>query len=93
MLNDDGTPSSMCCKEYKEGYAKGNRRPPIYLRLPNGGNFSPDTQALNGVDGSGWLITGEEGKWNITPSILQGHPGEKYYYHGWVKDGILTDSV
>lgn len=66
------------------------RRLPIVIVLPDKSRWCPDMRARSehGQHGDGWEVKGPEGKWTIMPSIhVVGS------YHGWVRDGMLTDDI
>lgn len=63
-------------------------RPPLYVTLPNLDVFCVDSYAREGGKklGSGWDVSGTAPILTISPSInIVG------YYHGWIRDGIITD--
>lgn len=61
-----------------------DRRPPLWVILPNGDRFNID----GNVKGTtrGWNVTGDPPKLTVTPSI-DCSPG----YHGHLTDGVLSD--
>ena len=70
------------------------QRAPIVICLPNGSHWSPDSKASNG---DGWNVTGGPHNWTAMPSIYanQGRKQTPDYleYHGWLKNGELTDDL
>jgi hypothetical protein len=82
--NDDHVSLS---DHYKKDW-KGVRLP-VFIFTP-GGWWSPDQKAYdeNGWRGPGWRVVGLFPLISANPSI--NFPG---HYHGWVRDGGLTDDV
>jgi hypothetical protein len=81
-------------KRFSEGYwhTWADRRPPIFLVLPDGTHWSPDMAYPVGTGIETWEVTGpwepgEEPRWTVTPSIQT--PG----YHGHLTHGELTDDL
>jgi hypothetical protein len=71
--------------EYKRDWA--DKRPPICICLPQNAWWVIDQKASNG-GASGWTIAGEAPSLTASPSInVEG------IYHGWLRDGVLTDDV
>jgi hypothetical protein len=60
------------------------KRLPVFVCLPGGCWWSPDSRA-SGKD-SGWTVTGEAPELTALPSI--NCVGS---YHGWLQNGFLTD--
>lgn len=59
-------------------------RPPVCISMPGGDTWLIDAKSSNG---EGWHITGEEGLWTASPSILVPR------YHGYLRAGWLTDDI
>ena len=70
------------------------KRAPITMKLPNGLSWSPDAKSTNG---DGWDVSGSPASWTAMPSIYanQGRRQIPDYleYHGWLKNGVLTDDL
>lgn len=66
------------------------KRPPLMVTLPNGTDFCVDRRPSSG--GSGWTVTGTPPHITVSPSINDA-PGKPYGYHGWLRDGVLSDDV
>lgn len=64
------------------------QRPPLVIALPDGTTWCPDQCPAWGsnVD-EGWKVTGDIPNISAHPSI--GKPG----YHGWLRDGVLSDDL
>jgi hypothetical protein len=64
------------------------KRPQIVIVCPDGTLWCPDQCPSWGSNtDTGWKVTGELPAISATPSI--GKPG----YHGWLKDGALSDDL
>lgn len=61
-----------------------NRAPVCIVCPGQGSHWVMDSKATNAP---GWKVTGSEGRWTAAGSILV--PG----YHGYLKNGILSDPV
>ena len=71
---------------YQKDWA--GKRLPLTICLPDGSSWCPDTCPDWGSNmQEGWKITGVAPVLTAYPSI--GKPG----YHGWLKDGILSDDL
>lgn len=57
----------------------------IWIVIPGGSLFSPDRMSSNRV--SGWTVTGDLPAISVSPSI------GAVDYHGFVRDGELTDDL
>lgn len=59
------------------------------VRLPNGGIF--DINSKSSTDHKPWDVTGEAPNITANPSIV--HLGSAHVkgWHGWLKNGVLTD--
>lgn len=77
-------------RQYKEQH-KGDR-PPLFVCLPNKRVFCLDSKAENASDGGGWTVKGEPPNVTVEPSILV-ERGPRGGYHGYLRDGVLTDDV
>ena len=74
--------------QYKKDWL--GKRLPIMVCLPNGQHTCLDCFYSDAKDGNGWTITGEPPSITVMPSInCMGTNG----YHGWLKDGILSDDL
>lgn len=62
-----------------------DKRPPIIVRLPDGAEWCIDQRATD--NDHGWTVTGEPPHLTANPSIAS------IGYHGWLRDGVLTDDV
>ncbi len=71
--------------EYKRDWA--GKRDPLWVILPSGTWFCVDSRTTDG-DGHGWTVTGEPPNITVDPSI-----NAVGLYHGWLKDGVLSDDV
>lgn len=65
------------------------RRPPVCIRLPGGSDWVMDS---NSSQGGGWDVSGEEGMWTCSPSILV-RTTNNSGYHGYLQNGVLIDDV
>lgn len=64
------------------------KRLPIVIACPDGTDWCPDQCPSWGSNTDvGWKVTGELPKITVHPSI--GKPG----YHGWLRDGVLSDDL
>lgn len=77
-----GRPPEFLSSNYVKNDMK--HRDPVCIVLPGGDHWIIDQKAFNG---GGWVITGGEGKWTASPSIMT------EAYHGYLKDGILTNDT
>jgi len=82
--------------EYKRDWA--DKRDPICLVFPDYGPVIIDHAyypEVVGQEGHGWTITGEAPKLTVSPSlgIGQGQNGRRWHYHGYLKDGVLSDDI
>lgn len=61
------------------------------VRLPNRGIF--DIHSLSSTDRKPWQVSGEPPTFTVSPSIV--HLGNKLQkgWHGWLKNGVLSDDV
>lgn len=80
-----------CSIEYLETHASS--RLPLVVVLPSGFPFcvdSPQTTTMNEapINRHGWTVTGTAPNITVIPSI-----NEEGYYHGWLKDGVLSDDL
>lgn len=57
----------------------GSDQKVLIVKLPCGDDFAPIHL--------GWDVTGEPPNITVSPSIMDEH------YHGWIKDGVLTDDT
>jgi len=81
---------------YKRDWA--SKRAPICLVIPNygpmllDGSYYPE---LPNHPGEGWTITGDAPLLTAHPSlgIGQSEKTGKWVYHGWLKDGVLSDPL
>ena len=64
------------------------KRPPIQVMLPNNHLWCADYK-FTGKE-HGWVVTGEAPNITTMPSI---NSSAKPGYHGWLKNGILSDDV
>lgn len=58
----------------------------LHIVLPGGGTWSPDFKASSSE--SGWTVTGTFPALTASPSV-----NAEGSYHGWLRDGALTDDV
>lgn len=77
----------MLSPEYLKDWA--DKRPPIMVELPEGGYFCPDFKAHD--KDRGWTVTGEAPNITVMPSVNR--ICSPRGYHGWIKDGVLTDDL
>ena len=70
--------------EYRRDHA--DTRQPLWVCLPGRVWFCVDSNATSG--GGGWRVTGEPPRITVDPSI-----NCIGVYHGWLRDGVLTDDV
>lgn len=70
--------------EYKRDHL--GKRPPVFVVLPSGDWFCPDQKVSRGDHG--WTVTGEPPTITVAPSI-----NDVGRYHGWLRDGELSDDV
>jgi hypothetical protein len=68
--------------QYERDWA--DKRPPLVVRLPGNIDFCIDQGMLKTRDG--WLVTGTAPNITLSPSI-----NVSGLYHGWIKDGVITD--
>lgn len=61
-----------------------DKRPPIGVLCPNGAEWVVDSRSSNG---EGWQVTGDVPRITCAPSIVV--PG----YHGFLRDGVFTESI
>lgn len=70
------------------------KRPPLVVFVPPGVPLCIDNPTSN-MGGHGWKVTGEAPNITVSPSIgihrSDGKPG--WMYHGWLKDGVLSDDI
>lgn len=80
----------MQCRFLSEHYwANNSHRRPLFVVLPGQHLFCIDGQEWNsGRHWGGWTVTGEVPDITVSPSINIGG-----LYHGWLKDGVLSDDV
>jgi len=73
--------------EYQRDHA--GKRLPLMVVMPDGSHFGVDWPASDEPGGGkGWTVTGEAPRITVNPSIhIVG------YYHGWLRDGVLSDDV
>jgi hypothetical protein len=68
-------------------------RPPLVVMLPGEHLHCVDTAATSG--GDGWKVTGTPPRITVNPSIAISYPGHpemhRFGYHGWIRDGVITD--
>lgn len=65
------------------------KRPPIAVITPDGYPFLIDSKySRSPIGGDGWTVTGEAPNITVSPSI-----NRVGFYHGWLKNGILSDDV
>lgn len=65
---------------------RASTRLPLLVKLPYGGDFCVDS-AVTG-ESRGWTVTGDPPNITVSPSINCVN-----LYHGWIRDGELTDDV
>ncbi len=83
--DEQGNASPMSGHMLSEFYlAIQHERDPLMCVLPDGKAWCMDYVAGNGP---GWQVTGEAPNLTAQPSIDSGQ------YHGWLKDGVLTDDL
>lgn len=67
-----------------------DKRPPLVVRLPGGFDFCVDGPYRSKSDPNptrqGWDVTGAPPNITLQPSINIGG-----MYHGWIRDGVITD--
>lgn len=61
-----------------------DKRPPINVLCPNGGEWCVDAKSSNG---DGWTVSGEPPRITCVPSILLKG------YHGFLRDGVFTPDL
>lgn len=79
------TPDYLSPKYYRDW---GGKRPPIDIQLPCG-EWCIDSRTISGGEfgPDGWAVTGTAPLITVHPSIhIVGA------YHGWLKEGVLSDS-
>lgn len=83
-----GLSKSLSLRYYREHSAT---RAPLFVVMPDGSTFCVDSMAWTperGHYGEGWTVTGTPPNLTLTPSInLTGR------YHGYIRDGVITDDV
>lgn len=80
--------------EYKRDWA--NKRAPLIIRLPCGSDWQPDAKFGDGHGGlkeNGWMVTGEVPNITAMPSINADSHVKAWGYHGWLKNGELSDDI
>lgn len=81
--------STFVSPEYiRDWYGK---RPPIVVILPNGDRFMVDKCCYQKENG--WTVTGEAPNITLSPSINCIRENRAEGYHGWLKNGILSDDL
>lgn len=77
--------------EYENSHR--GKRSPLVIVIPSGVHLCIDQKATN-MNGHGWTVTGEAPNITVHPSIgIQGPNGQGWSYHGWLKDGVLSDDI
>ena len=80
----EGNESYYLSPEYfRDHYGK---RDPIVVCVPGGAHWIVDSKA-NNMNGHGWTVTGQVPNITCNPSIGISK------YHGWLKEGILSDDL
>jgi hypothetical protein len=70
------------------------KRPPICLVIPDYGPVCLDRAYYPPQGSHGWTITGEVPRITAHPSLGIGQRNDgKWFYHGWLKDGVLSDDI
>ena len=69
-----------------------DKRPPLVVMVPPNVPFVVDNKADN-MNGHGWTVTGEAPNITVHPSIGIRNKGGGWKYHGWLKDGVLSDDI
>lgn len=87
-LEDAGL-KSLLSEEYFQRWR--GKRPPLVVRLPNGGEFCIDSRPTGG--GSGWDVMGEPPNITVHPSIVYNKHLPGRGYHGWLQNGVLSDDL
>jgi len=84
----------MASKQYNKDWL--GKRPPLVVILPNGSSFMVDSYYHN-IEGNpekeGWTVTGEAPNITLTPSINYSPSDRKFGYHGWLKNGVLSEDL
>jgi hypothetical protein len=86
----------LASRQFLEQHA--SRRAPVLIYFPPGFAFSPDEFYRNPDNPNptreGWTVTGsiEDGSLSVSPSLVLGSPGHASYYHGFINQGVLSDS-
>lgn len=68
------------------------KRPPLVMHLPDGSDWVVDGIARN-MNGHGWTVTGEPPLLTASPSIGKYNSDGSFSYHGWLRDGVLSDDI
>lgn len=68
------------------------KRPPLVVMVPPNVPFCVDNKADN-MNGHGWAVTGEAPNITVSPSIGIRDRGGGFSYHGWLKNGVLSDDI
>jgi hypothetical protein len=76
--------------EYKRDHM--GKRPPIMVVLPTGTDFCVDCVCGGSQDGHGWTVIGEAPGITVSPSINH-WAGHDRGWHGYLRDGILSDDL
>lgn len=82
LSEGEHAPSSILSDAYMRDWL--GKRPPISIRCPDGSDWVVDQKASNGP---GWTVTGEAPNLTAQPSIVSRD------YHGWLRDGMLTEDL
>lgn len=68
-------------------------RPPLLVVLPCGCAWHVDMRTSPANGGRGWLVTGTAPDITVTPSVNCVHDEYRRGYHGWVRNGILSNDL
>jgi hypothetical protein len=77
--------------QYKRDWA--DKRLPLVVILPNGETWEMDRAYGGNPNNDGWTITGEAPNITAMPSINAIREPRESGYHGWLKNGILSDDL